>query len=420
VSAVPQTLTIERLGQRGEGVARGAEGPVFVPYALAGEYVEAETSGERGKLLRVLAASPDRVAPICPYYGVCGGCAVQALRYEAYAAWKRGLLVDALAHAGVKADVAPLVAAHGQGRRRVTFHARGHVVGFMQARAHEIVEIAQCPVLAPALANALIVSRAIAKTLASHGKPLDILVTATLSGLDIDLHGAGKLAAHETQRLIWLAGEHDLARLSNHGAAIVTRREPSLAMGKAHVAPPPGAFLQATEAAEETLAALVSRAMPRARRVADLFSGVGTFALRLAAQADVHAVELSAPALAALAKAANNAQGLRAVTTEARDLFRRPLAGDELTDFDAVIFDPPRAGAQAQAAALAQSAVPTVVAVSCNAASFARDAAILTAGGYRLESVTPIDQFLYSAHVEIVGVFRKTPSARAKRKGLLG
>ena len=415
-----QTLIIDRLGQRGEGVAQGGRGRVFVPYALAGETVSAETGGERGRLLEVLAPSADRVAPICQHYGVCGGCAVQALRYDAYAAWKRGLLADALSHAGLTADVAPLVAAHGEGRRRVTFHARGHEVGFMQARAHEIVEITHCPVLAPGLAHALRVSRAIAKTLASHGKPLDILVTATRSGMDIDLHGPGRIAAHELQRLIALAGEHDLARLSNHGVAIITRRDPVLQMGKAAVSPPPGVFLQATEAAEETLAALVSAAMPRARRVADLFSGAGTFALRLAAQAEVHAVELSPPALAALAAAANAVQGLRAVSIEARDLFRRPLAGDELAAFDAVAFDPPRAGAQAQAAALAQSAVPVVVAVSCNMASFARDAALLVAGGYALESVTPVDQFLYSAHVEIVGVLRKAPVAKARRKGLLG
>ena len=288
----------------------------------------------------------------------------------------------------------------------------------MQARAHDIIEITQCPVLAPGLAGALAASRAIAKTLANHDKPLDILVTATLSGMDIDLHGAGRLAAHELQRLIALAGEHDLARLSNHGAAIITRREPQLAMGKTMVCPPPGAFLQATEVAEDTIAALVAAAMPRARHVADLFSGVGTFALRLADQAEVHAVEQSAPALAALARAAHAAQGLRAVTTETRDLVRRPLAGDELAGFEAVVFDPPRAGAPAQAAALAAGAVPIVVAVSCNIASFARDAALLIGGGYSLESVTPIDQFLYSAHVEIVGVFRKT--AKGKRKGLLG
>lgn len=415
-----QILTIERLGQRGEGIARSERGAVFVPYALAGEKVEVAVKGERGRLVQVLEASPDRIAPICPHYGVCGGCAVQALRPDAYASWKRGLLVEAVAHAGLNVEVAPLLAAQGVGRRRVTFHAKGHSTGFMQARAHEIVEITQCPVLAPGLAHALDAARAIAKTLASHGKPLDLLVTATLSGLDIDLHGCGKLAAHETQRLIALAGEHDLARLSNHGSAMITRRDPLLAMGTVHVVPAPGAFLQATEVAEELIAAMVLAAMPRAKKVADLFSGVGTFALRLAQQADVHAVELSAPALAALAQAANKVQGLRGISTEARDLHRRPLTVAELAGFDAVVFDPPRAGAQAQAQALALSMVPVVVAVSCNIASFVRDAAILVAGGYRLESLTPIDQFLYSAHVEMVGVFRKATPAKGRRKGLLG
>ena len=415
-----QTLKIERLGQRGEGVARGDAGAVYVPYALGGEIVEAQVKGDRGALSRVLEASVDRVAPICAHYGVCGGCAVQALRTAAYADWKRGLLVDALAHAGLQVNVAPLVAAQGEGRRRATFHARGHAVGFMQSRAHEIVEIERCPVLAPGLDGALGVSRAIAKTLANHDRPLDILATATLSGMDIDLHGAGKIAAHELQRLIGLAGEHDLARLSNHGVAIVTRREPMLAMGAAHVVPPPGAFLQATLAAEEIISARVAQAMPRARKIADLFSGVGTFALRLAREAEVHAVELNPPALGALTRAANGAAWLRAVSSEARDLFRRPLFGDELAPFDAVVFDPPRAGAQAQAGALAQSSVPVIVAISCNIASFTRDAALLAAGGYALESVTPIDQFVYSAHVEIVAVFRKAKTPKTKRKGLLG
>ena len=419
MSGTLQTLVIERLGRRGEGVAQGPDGPVYVPYALAGETVTAEVSGERARLVDVLKPSPDRVAPVCPWFGTCGGCAVQTLAAEPYAEWKRGLVASALAREGMQATVAPLVPAHGAGRRRVTFHARDTTVGFMRVRAHEIVAIDACPILAPELAGALAAARAIARTLARLGKPLDILVTATLSGLDIDLRGPGVLGAAETQRLFMLADTHDLARLSNHGVAFVTRREPLLRMGLALVAPPPGAFLQATVAAEEMIAARVVDAVAGGR-VADLFGGVGTLALRLATASRVHAVELAAPALVALARAANTTPGLKAVTTEARDLFRRPLTKEELAPYDAVVFDPPRAGAEAQAKDLARSHVPTVVVVSCEPTSFARDAALLVAGGYALESVTPIDQFLYSAHVETVAVFRKPRQARARRPRLLG
>ena len=419
MNAAPTTLTVERLGRRGEGVARGPDGPVYIPYALANETVTADISGERGRLDVVVTPSPDRVAPSCKWFGACGGCAVQALAPAAYAAWKRGLVAAALARENVAANVGALAPAHGAGRRRVMFHARDTTVGFMRMRAHEIVAIDACPILAASLDNALTSARAIARTLAALGKPLDILVTATLSGLDVDIRGPGALGAAETLRLVAVAETHDLARLSNHGVALITRREPLLRMGAAMVAPPPGAFLQATEAAEDVIAAHATRAVAGGR-AADLFAGVGTLALRLASAGPVHAVDASAPALAALARAAHAELTLKAVSTETRDLFRRPLGADELAGYDAVVFDPPRAGAEAQARLLAASDVPTVVAVSCEPASLARDAALLIAGGYTVESVTPIDQFLYSAHVETVAVFRKPRRTRSKRARLLG
>jgi 23S rRNA (uracil1939-C5)-methyltransferase len=218
----------------------------------------------------------------------------------------------------------------------------------------------------------------------------------------------------------------DVARLANHGEIIIERRAPEVVMGAARVHPPPGGFLQATLEGERLLADLALAAVRGARRVADLFSGAGAFALGLAPDHDVRAVEIDRPALAALARAAGQTRGLRPVACEARDLLQRPLRPDELASFDAVVFDPPRAGAPAQSRELAASAVPTIVAISCNAASFARDMSILMAGGYRLESVAPIDQFRFSPHIEIVGVLRKPPAGRAARakrplgKGLLG
>ncbi|MCC3245320.1 RNA methyltransferase [Methylocystis sp. WRRC1] len=417
-------LFIERLGHRGEGVSRDGDRRVFVPYALAGETVAAEIAGDHACLLEIIEPSPDRIAPICPCYTHCGGCAVQALASEAYAQWKRGLVEAALRNAGLSLDLGPLVDAHGAGRRRATFHARmdrGRArVGFMAARSHEIIEIDACPLLAPELAGALSAARALAQILAARGKPLDLWFTATLDGMDVDLRGAGPLEEHETGALIAAAERHDLARLSNHGRLVTLRRPPMIAVGAARVPLPPGAFLQATQAGEAAIAARVVEAATGARRVADLFCGVGAFALRLAENARVAAYDSAADAVEAMMAGARGATGLRPLEGAARDLFTRPLTAQELAPFDVVVFDPPRAGALAQAKELAQSKVNTVIAVSCSAQSFARDASILLSGGYSARNLTPIDQFRFSPHVEIVAVFsRETARGGAKRR-LLG
>jgi 23S rRNA (uracil1939-C5)-methyltransferase len=269
------------------------------------------------------------------------------------------------------------------------------------------------------MARAPRAAHAIALALVGLDKPLDILVTATDTGLDVDFRGTGQLDAPHVRKLIAEAERLDLARLSNHGVVVIERRAPQLAMGHAIIAPPPGAFLQATRAGEEALARLAASAAGDARRAADLFAGIGTFALRLAETAQVHAVEADKAALVALSRAAGHASpALKPVSVEARDLFRRPMAPAELAPFDAVVFDPPRAGAEAQARELAKSAVPVVVAVSCNAQTFARDARILVDGGYALETVTPVDQFRHSPHVEVVAAFRR-PKVKGKRKGRL-
>jgi 23S rRNA (uracil1939-C5)-methyltransferase len=418
-------LCIERLGLRGEGIAHGANGPVYIPYALPGDTIVADIEGERGTLLEIATPSPERIAPFCPYYGACGGCAVQALGPAPYADWKRGLLIRALHRAGLQPHVADLVDAHGPGRRRATFHARFDAegraqVGFMRARAHDLIDLDFCPILAPQMRGALAAAHAVAAALGAAQKPLDIAVTGTLSGLDIDLKGHGSLTPAESQSLMQVAQAQDLARLSNDRRVVVERRTPLLRMGKAEVVPPPGAFLQATEAADEALAAKVRESLGGARRIADLFAGVGTFSLRLAGEAQVHAVDSDEAALRALARAARAVPGFRPVTTEVRDLFRRPLAGEEMAGFDAFVFDPPRAGAEAQARALAESGVRTVVAVSCNAQSFARDAALLASGGYRIKSVTPFDQFRHSPHIECVGVFRRSLDKPRRARRLLG
>jgi 23S rRNA (uracil1939-C5)-methyltransferase len=414
-------LEIATLGRLGEGVAQTAAGAVYVPYALPGERVRARVAGERGTIEDIVETSADRAPPICPYFGECGGCATQHMDVALYAHWKRDIVGRALAQARIPAEVAPLVDAHGAGRRRATFHARftpaGATVGYMKARAHRVVAIEKCPILAPAMGDALNVARAAAAPLRRLGMPLDILITATLNGLDVQIRGAGPLDFTLEENLFAVAKYHDLARLANHRDALVERRPPQVAMGAALVTPPPGAFLQATEEGERVLAALALKAI-KGERVVNLFSGCGAFALRLAETRQVHAVEIDEAGLAALARAAGETARLRPITTEARDLFSRPLTRQELQRFDGVLFDPPRAGAAAQSAEIAASGVPTIVAVSCNPATFARDAKILVDGGYRLGTVTPIDQFRFSPHVEIVGVF--TRPAKKRARGLLG
>jgi 23S rRNA (uracil1939-C5)-methyltransferase len=397
---------------------------IFIPYALAGETIIAEVDGARGTLVEVLTPSENRIAPICRYFSRCGGCAVQTLAADSYARWKRDLVAKALQRAGLTVAVSDLIDAHGAGRRRATFHARtpqqGRAkVGFTQARTHDIVEIDSCPVLASSMDRALASARALAQALAGQGKPLDILVTATASGLDIDLKGHGTLSEAATQRLVRIAGEYDLARLSNHGTIVISRRTPVVAMGRAMVAPPPGVFLQATEAGEEMLAARVCAHVAGARHIADLFSGVGPFALRMAAFAKVDAFDLEEAALQALAKAAH-VEGLHQVTTARRDLFSRPLRPEDMERYGAVVFDPPRAGAAEQAKALAASQVPVVVAVSCNAESLARDAAVLCAGGYEILAVEPVDQFRHTPHVELVASFHRREEKSRRRRQVLG
>ena len=410
-----ERLVIDRLGHRGDGVAASPDGPIYVPGALPGETVEVDSVAghpDRRRLLHIERPSAERIAPICPHFGVCGGCAVQHWDLARYRAWKRDLVVEALRQAGLDAPVADLIDAHGEGRRRAVFHARRGThdvleVGFSASRAHRLVAIDRCPVLAKSLDGAIDTAWAIAEAIGPMRKPLDIQVTGSDAGLDIDVRGCGPLPPDLMTALASLAGKRDIARLTRHGELIAQLRAPTVRVGKATVHLPPAAFLQATAEGEAVLARLVIAACAGAANIADLFAGIGPFALRLAETAQVFAADDDEVALAALKRAATTAPGLKPVATETRDLFRRPLGVAEFKRFDAVVFDPPRQGALAQARELAGSGVPFVVAVSCNPATFARDASELVRGGYRLTSVTPVDQFRYAAHVEIVAQFAK-------------
>ncbi len=409
-----EQLTITRMGHRGDGVAEGGSEPLFVAYTLPGETVTVAPvpgHGDRRELLRVDRASDERIAPICQHFGTCGGCAVQHWRHGRYAAWKRDLVVTALAQAGLAADVEDLVDAHGEGRRRVVLHARQNrdilQVGFAAPRAHLIVPIDRCPILAPALDGVIPLAWALAEPLQPLRKPLDIHVTATDTGLDVDIRGSGPLTPSLEMQLGRVAIRRNLARLTRHGELVMQRAAPTLRMGSADVALPPGPFLQPTADGEAALARLVLGHVHGAKRVLDLFAGVGPFSLRMAEDTRVTAIDGAAAAVDALKHAAGNARGLKPVDTQVRDLFRRPLLPAELAAFDAAVVDPPRQGAEAQARHLAASKIKRVVAVSCNPATFARDARLLVDGGFALQQVTPVDQFRYSAHVEIVALFAR-------------
>jgi 23S rRNA (uracil1939-C5)-methyltransferase len=413
---VTEQLTIARLGHRGDGIADAPAGPVYVPYTLPGETVTVEfVAGhpDRRHLVHVDHPSHERAQPVCKHFGQCGGCAMQHWSLAEYHVWKRSLVVEALAQAGLVAPVDEVIVdAHGAGRRRAVLHARRGArdlleVGFATARTHHIVAIDNCPILAPALDGAVAAAWAIAEAVKIANKPLDIQVTATDSGMDVDLRGSGALSPDRMAALARIAEQHKLARLTRHGELVAQRAQPVLKVGRSNVPLPPGAFLQATAAGEAALAHLVLEHAGRARQVADLFCGIGPFALRLAETARVIAADSDEAAVGALQRAAATASGLKPVQAVARDLTRRPFMVSELKAFDAVVFDPPRQGAEAQARELAKSAVKTVIAVSCDAGTFARDAAILVGGGYKLARVTVLDQFRYSFHVEIVGKFER-------------
>ena len=405
-----ERVLIDHVGHRGDGVSFSSGDALYVPYTLGGETVEAAAvpgHPDRRKLLAVDTPSPQRIAPFCPHFGVCGGCAIQHWQPDAYQQWKRNIVVETLRAAKIECEVAPLVNAHGLGRRRATFHARIGTreilkVGFSAAGSHDIIPIDRCPILDPGLKGALEAAWALTEALKPTGKPLDIQATATINGLDIDIRGSGPLPSARITALSKVAEQHRLARLTRHGELVLMRSAPDIMIGTARVTLPPGSFLQATVAGEETLAALVAERIGKAKHIADLFCGVGPFALRLASRARVAALDSDAGAVAALQKAAASTSGLKPIKAETRDLFRRPLMPQELRDIDAVVFDPPRQGAQAQVKQLAASRVPVVIAVSCNVTTFARDVRMLIDGGYKLDTVVPVDQFKYTPHVELV------------------
>lgn len=400
--------TIERLGHLGDGIAAG---PVFAPGTLPGEVVTGQLRGDALDEVKIVTPSPDRVTPPCRHARSCGGCQLQHASDGFVADWKRGVVIAALAAQGLEAEVSAPVTSPERSRRRAALSARrtkkGAQAGFHRKRSDVIVEVPDCRLIRPELAAALPLVEALAALAGSRKGALTVTLTTSLDGLDVDVRGGKTPDAALTEALAGLARAQGIARLGWEGEALLTRRPPRQSFDGIAVVPPPGAFLQATAEGEAALRDAVCGIVGGAPRVLDLFAGCGTFALPLARRAEVHAVEGEAAMTEALAQGWRQATGLKKVTTEARDLFRNPLLPDELNRFDAVVLDPPRAGAEAQVAQLARSTVPRIAHVSCNPVTFARDCATLARAGYGLTGVTVVDQFRWSTHVELVGALER-------------
>jgi len=408
-----ETVKIARLGAEGDGVADSGSGPIYVPFALPGEEVAIARVKNQGTIMSIQTPGADRIVPACAHFGpdgengTCGGCSLQHLAAAPYHAFKRDLVINALKSKGLTPDVGALITAEPGQRRRAVFTARKTekelLLGFNQASSHHIVSIHECAVISESLLAKLGSIKAIGRALATNAEPFRITVLETATGLDIAIDGIKGLDDKKRRFGIeTVLGEKGIARVSLDGEILIEPIRPALQFGDVDVSPPSGGFVQATRQAENAMAELVLGHVGKAKRVADLFAGFGTFTLRMAKSARVHAVESEDKALKALDYAARNTQGLKPVTVEKRDLFRRPLMAQELKVFDAVVFDPPRAGAEFQSKEIARSGVKKVVAVSCSPLTLARDLAILVSAGYAIRFVTPLDQFLWSTHVEVV------------------
>ncbi|MDQ7260209.1 class I SAM-dependent RNA methyltransferase [Paracoccus sp. PS-1] len=401
--------TVERLGRKGDGVAVGTGGRALAALTLPGEVIEGEAENGRIASPRIVTPAPERVGPSCPHYRACGGCALMHGSEAFVKAWKVGVVTEALRAQGLSAPIAGVHVSPPRSRRRAVLSGRrtkkGALLGFHARASEVIVDIADCHVLRPAIQSALPLLRRLVAAGASRAGELSLTVTDTPAGLDVAVTGGKPMEPGLFQTLSALADQGDLARLSWDGQSI-TRRPPALPMGRAQVVPPPGGFLQATAEGEAALLAALRDMLRGAGRVLDLFAGCGTFTLPLAEAAEVHAVEGLAAPLQALDAAARRSPGLRRITTEIRDLARRPLLPDELV-YDAIVIDPPRAGAEAQARELARSGVGRLAWVSCDPVTFARDARILAEGGLALTRLFVVDQFRWSPHVETAAEFRR-------------
>ncbi|WP_407493905.1 class I SAM-dependent RNA methyltransferase [Pseudooceanicola sp. MF1-13] len=400
---------IERLGHQGDGIARG---PLFAPMTLPGELVTGTPDGQRLEGVKIVTPSPDRVAAPCRHFKSCGGCQVQHASDDFVETWKAGIVAEALRAQGIDAEIAGVTTSPPRSRRRATLSVRrtkkGAIAGFHGRASGTIVEIPDCQLLHLDLMGAIPVAEALAVAGGSRKAELSVSVTLSDAGLDVAVRDGKDLDRDLEVLLAQEAERLDLARLTWGDEVIAMRRAPGQTFGPARVVPPPGSFLQATQHGEAALLAAVQKIVGDVSQVVDLFAGAGTFALPLAKNAEVLAVEGDKAMIAALDRGWREAQGLKKITGVARDLFRNPLLSDEFRGIEAAVIDPPRAGAEAQIGELARAQVPVIAHVSCSPVTFARDATRLIAAGYQMGPVLVVDQFRWSAHVELVAGFRLT------------
>lgn len=405
-NAARTRATIERLGHQGDGIAPG---PLFAPRTLPGEIISGVISGQTLTDIRIEEPSETRVQAPCRHYKSCGGCQLQHASDDFVADWKVDVVRHALRTRGLETDFRPIQTSPSRSRRRATLSAKrtkkGAMVGF-HGRASDIVtEITDCHLLAPELMAAIPMVEALAIVGASRKAPLSVTLTTSDAGLDVLVRNGKPLDGPLRIQLAQSIERYEIARLTWEDEPIGMEQPPTQRFGAARVCPPPGSFLQATHEGEAALVAAVQEGVGEARRIADLFAGCGTFSLPLAQKAEVHAVEGERDMLQALEQGWRMARGLKKITTETRDLFRNPMLPEDLKPFDAaydaVVIDPPRAGAEAQVAEIVRAKVPTIAYVSCNPVTFARDAETLVAAGYSLNWVQVVDQFRWSSHTEL-------------------
>jgi 23S rRNA (uracil1939-C5)-methyltransferase len=401
-------VTIERLGHLGDGVATG---PVFVPMALPGEVVEGDVVGTNMVAPRILVPSDIRVKPVCSHYKACGGCSLQHAAEPFVAEWKAGIVRSALTYQGLDTDIRKVLTSSSQSRRRAAFAGKrtknGAMIGLHARGSDTLIQVPNCKLMHPDLMAVIPALEALTVAGASRKGVITLTVTISEGGADVSVSNGKSLEGQMWVELAALAEKFNLARLCWDEEQVAERRPAAQRFGQALVTPPAGAFLQATAEGEAALLEAVREVVGDSKRVLDLFAGCGTFSLPLAENAEVHAVESEGDMLAALDKGWRRAPGLKLMTTETRDLFRRPVLPEELKLYDSVVIDPPRAGAEAQIAELARSGVSTIAAVSCNPVSFARDAKTLTDAGFNLNWVDVVDQFRWSPHVEVVASFTR-------------
>ena len=400
---------ITRLGHHADGIAAG---PVFAPRTLPGEVITGRLDGQAVRDVRIVTPSDHRVAAPCVHFKTCGGCQLQHASDPFVADFKTGVVRTALSAKGLSTDFRPIETSPTKSRRRAVFSARrtkkAALAGFHARASDVIVAVPECQLLHPDVASALPMVEALAIVGSSRKGALSATVTQSKAGLDVLVIGGKPLDQALRSELGAMTEKFHLARLSWGDEVIALRTPPFQSFGAAQVVPPSGAFLQATAHGEQALVSAVLRSVGGAKRLVDLFCGSGTFSLPLAQNGEVHAVEAVGAMLTALDHGWRQASGLKKVTHEARDLFRRPLLPDELEKFDAIVLDPPRAGAEAQVAEIAKTKVPRIAYVSCNPVSFARDAAVLAKAGYTLDWIQVVDQFRWSSHVELASQFSKS------------